>query len=139
MSAEAAAAEAAGEIPPLARDRRVQAWAVSSGISMAGDAAWTLGLAWTAASVGGAHGAGLVLGVGTLPRALLTVFGGAIADRADARRTMVASNLARIVVLLAGLAVLAMSSVTISSLAPCSVSCSFSPGLMPVKRIGMSV
>jgi MFS family permease len=121
VSSGAAAAEAAAQIPPLARDRRVQAWAVSTGISMAGDAAWTLGLAWTAASVGGAHGAGLVLGVGTLPRALLTVFGGAVADRADARRTMIASNLARIVVLLAGLAVLSASSVTIPLLVAMAV------------------
>ena len=103
----------AADIPPLRRDHRIQAWAVSTGISLAGDAAWTLGLAWTAAQVGGAHGAGLVVGVGTVPRALLTIFGGAIADRVDARRTMVVSNLARIVVLLAGIAVLTAKGVTI--------------------------
>jgi MFS family permease len=114
-------AQAAVQIPPLGRDRRVQAWAVSTGISLAGDAAWTLGLAWTAAQVGGAHGAGLVVGVGTVPRALLTVFGGVIADRVDARRTMIWSNLARIAVLLAGVVAVSTSRVTIPLLVAIAV------------------
>jgi len=42
------------EVPPLRRDRRVQAWVVSTGISQAGDVAWTIGLAWTAAKIGSA-------------------------------------------------------------------------------------
>jgi MFS family permease len=123
MKADAAIVDAgmAVEIPPLRRDRRVQAWVVSSGISAAGDSAWMLGLAWTAAQVGGAHGAGLVMGIGTLPRALLTVFGGALADRLDARRTMVMSNLGRVVVLLVGIAWITMTEVTIPLLVAIAV------------------
>lgn len=101
-----APAEPDVDVPPLGKDRRVQAWVVSTGVSRAGDTAWLLGLAWTAAQVGGAHGAGLVVGIGTLPRAMLTIFGGALADRVDARRTMVVANLGRIAVLLAGIALI---------------------------------
>jgi MFS family permease len=103
-------------IPPLGRDRRVQAWVVSVGISQAGDAAWLIGLAWTSAQIGGAHGAALVMGIATLPRAILTVFGGALADRLDARRTMVWANAGRIAVLLASIAVMSVSAVTITLL-----------------------
>ena len=109
-------AEAEDAIPPLKRDRRVQAWVVSGGISQAGDAAWLIGLAWTSAQVGGAHGAALVMGIATLPRALLTVFGGALADRLDARRTMVWSNVGRIAVLLAAVAIMSATEVTIAML-----------------------
>ncbi|HSS68848.1 MAG TPA: MFS transporter [Nocardioidaceae bacterium] len=111
-----AAAAAEDTIPPLGRDRRVQAWVVSGGISQAGDAAWLIGLAWTSAQIGGAHGAAIVMGIGTLPRALLTVFGGALADRLDARRTMVWSNIGRIAVLLAAIAVMETTEVTIAML-----------------------
>ena len=80
------------EVPPLRRDRRVQAWVVSTGISQAGDVAWMIGLAWTAAKIGSATETGLVVGIGTLPRALMLLFGGALADRLDARRVMVADE-----------------------------------------------
>jgi MFS family permease len=86
-------------VPPFARDRRIQAWAACNGVSAAGDAAWSVGLAWTATSIAGPATAGLVLGVGTLPRALLGLYGGALADRLDARRVMVSANLGRIAVL----------------------------------------
>jgi MFS family permease len=75
---------------------------VSTGISQAGDVAWMIGLAWTATKIGSATETGLVVGIGTLPRALMLLFGGALADRLDARRVMVAMNAARILVLLAG-------------------------------------
>jgi MFS family permease len=104
------------QIPPLGRDRRVQAWVVSAGISQAGDAAWLIGLAWTSSQIGGAHGAALVMGIGTLPRALLIVFGGALADRLDARKTMVWSNLGRIAVLVATMAMITVTDVTIAML-----------------------
>lgn len=93
------------EIPSLRRDRKVQAWVVSTGISQAGDVAWTIALAWTAARIGSAAETGLVVGIGTLPRALVLLFGGALADRIDARKVMVITNAARILVLLGGMLV----------------------------------
>jgi MFS family permease len=87
-------------IPPFARDRRIQAWAVCSGISAAGDTAWLVALAWTATAIAGPGSAGLMLGAGTLPRAIVSLYGGALADRLDTRRVMVLTNLGRIAVLL---------------------------------------
>lgn len=96
------------DAPALKRDRRVQAWVLTTAVSMAGDSAWYVGLAWTAAQITSPAGAGLVMGIGAVPRALMLLFGGALADRLDTRRTMIRSNLARIVVL-AVTAVVALS------------------------------
>ncbi|MGZ0146147.1 MFS transporter [Kribbella sp. WER1] len=85
--------------PPLRRDRRVHGWILSAAISWAGDTAWYVGLAWSAAQVTTPAGAGLVMGIGALPKALILLYGGALADRLDGRRTMILANLARIVVL----------------------------------------
>jgi len=90
------------EAPPFARDRLVQAWSVVSGISLAGDAAWFVAFAWTAATVTDPATAGLVLGASTIPRALTALFGGALADRYDARRVVVLANVGRIAVLVVG-------------------------------------
>jgi MFS family permease len=87
------------QLPPLRRDLRVIAWVVASSLSRVGDVAWFIGLAWTATQVAGPAGAGLVMGVGSVPRAAILLVGGAYADRLDARRTMVVANLARIAVL----------------------------------------
>ena len=57
------------------------AWVFAATISRGGDVAWYIGLAWTAAHVAGPAGAGLVLGIGTVPRAALSLVGGAYADR----------------------------------------------------------
>lgn len=95
---------AAPEAPPFRRDRRVQLWALTAGLSQVGDLAWMVALAWTATRVGGPAEAGLVLGAGSLPRAAVMLWGGALADRFDVRRTMVLANVGRIVVLLSGAA-----------------------------------
>ena len=74
-------------------------WIASAAVSQAGDVAWYVGLAWSAAQITTPAGAGLVMGVGALPKALVLLYGGALADRFDGRRTMILANLARIVVL----------------------------------------
>ena len=74
-------------------------WIASAAVSQAGDMAWYVGLAWSAAQITTPAGAGLVMGVGALPKALVLLYGGALADRFDGRRTMILANLARIVVL----------------------------------------
>ncbi|TDD11488.1 hypothetical protein E1218_35715 [Kribbella turkmenica] len=48
--------------------------------------AWYVGLAWSAAQVSTPAGAGLVMGIGALPKALVLLYGGALADRFDGRR-----------------------------------------------------
>jgi hypothetical protein len=49
----------------------VHGWIMSSAISQAGDMAWYVGLAWSAAQVTTPAGAGLVMGIGALPKALV--------------------------------------------------------------------
>ena len=100
-------------LPPLRRDRRVQAWILSGAVSEAGDVAWYVGLAWSAAQVASPAAAGLVMGIGALPRALFLLFGGALADRLDGRRTMIVANLGRIAVLVVAAFVVAAGQVTL--------------------------
>ncbi len=92
------------EAPPFRRDRLVHAWSVVSGVSSAGDSAWLVAFAWTAATITGPATAGLVIGAGTIPRALTALYGGALADRYDARRVVVLANVGRIVLLIVGTA-----------------------------------
>jgi MFS family permease len=107
---------ASAEAPPFRRDRRVQVWAVTAGLSQVGDLAWMVALAWTATRIGGPAEAGLVIGAGTAPRAVVMLFGGALADRFDARRTMVLANLGRILVMLLGAVAVAVQGPSIAVL-----------------------
>lgn len=99
--------------PPLRRDRRVQGWILSAALSEVGDVAWYVGLAWSAAQVTTPAGAGLVMGIGALPRALMLLYGGALADRLDARRTMIIANLARIVVLVSAAVIAGLQGISL--------------------------
>ncbi|MGF3054954.1 MFS transporter [Microbacterium sp. YY-01] len=87
--------------PPFRRDYRVHLWLVIKGFSDAGDAAWTIAVAWTAVNIASPAVAGLIVAAGTVPRALVLLVGGAVADRADTRRMMVVVNSLRVVVLIA--------------------------------------
>jgi MFS family permease len=94
------------EVPPLRRDYRVHAWIAARGLSDLGDTVWLISLAWTAVTLVGPAQAGLLVGIGTLPRAALILVGGVFADRWDTRRTVIASNAARVAVLVVGVLVL---------------------------------
>ncbi|WP_149085170.1 MFS transporter [Microbacterium sp. 1S1] len=85
--------------PPFRRDRMVQVWIAVKALSDAGDAVWTIGLAWTAVQIASPAVAGLVVAAGTVPRAVVLLFGGVLADRTDARRVMIVCNAVRIGVL----------------------------------------
>lgn len=85
--------------PPFRRDRVVHLWLVVKALSDAGDAVWTIAVAWTAVQIASPAVAGLVVAAGTLPRAVILLLGGAIADRVDARRMMLLFNAIRVVVL----------------------------------------
>ena len=94
------------DVPPLRRDHKVHAWVAARGLSDLGDTVWLIALAWTAVHVAGPALAGLLVGLGTLPRAALMLFGGVFADRWDNRRTVLLANLARVVVQVAGVVLL---------------------------------
>lgn len=87
--------------PPFRRDRMAHTWIAVKALSDAGDAIWTIALAWTAIQVASPAMAGIVVAAGTIPRAVVLLVGGAVADRYDARRIMVLANLTRIAVLVA--------------------------------------
>ncbi|MEV8176135.1 MFS transporter [Microbacterium sp. NPDC079176] len=87
------------EPPAFRRDHRVHAWILVKTLSDAGDALWTIALAWTAVQTASPAVAGLIVAAGTLPRAVVLLFGGMIADRADARRVMMLFNAVRVGVL----------------------------------------
>lgn len=87
------------EPPRFSRDLSVHAWITVKAASDAGDAIWTIALAWTAVQITSPAIAGLIVAAGTLPRAIILLFGGVLADRADARRVMIVFNALRVGVL----------------------------------------
>lgn len=66
-------------------------WLGGAFASELGDAVLFFGLGWAASAHGGAI-AGVVLSTVVLPRTVLLLVGGAVGDRAGARRVMVAGN-----------------------------------------------
>ncbi|MEU5693381.1 MFS transporter [Actinosynnema sp. NPDC020468] len=98
--------------PSLWRDRRALGWVFATGVSLVGDEIWFVALAFTAVQLGDPKLAGLVLACATVPRALLTILGGALTDRVDARRMMLIADVARIAVLAGALVVLAAAGVS---------------------------
>lgn len=87
------------EPPRFSRDRVVHSWIVVKALSDAGEAVWTVALAWTAVQIASPAIAGLIVAAGTVPRALILLFGGVLADRADARHVMIVFNAVRVAVL----------------------------------------
>jgi len=85
--------------PPLRRDVMVHCWLAVKALSDAGDAVWTIAVAWTAVQIASPAVAGLVVAAGTVPRAVILLIGGAVADRVDPRRMMLLFNGIRVVVL----------------------------------------
>jgi MFS family permease len=68
-----------------------------------GDQAWIVMLAYTAAQSGDALIATLTVAAGTIPRAILDLVGGAVADRLPTRPLLVGAASGRVAVLAAGL------------------------------------
>jgi MFS transporter, DHA3 family, macrolide efflux protein len=77
----------------------VQVWVAASTISALGDAVFTIALAWTAVHMFSATVAGLVIGIETVPQALLTLAGGVLADRCRTRRVLIIGDVARAAIL----------------------------------------
>lgn len=88
------------EPPRFSRDTAVHAWIAVKALSDAGDAIWTIALAWTAVQTTSPAIAGLIVAAGTIPRAAILLFGGVLADRANARHVMMLFNALRVGVLI---------------------------------------
>lgn len=87
--------------PPFKRDRVAHLWIVTRAMSGLTDSIWAIGLAWTAVQVSSPAAAGVVLAAGTIPRALLFMFGGTFADRFDIRQVLIWSNVGHLAALVA--------------------------------------
>ncbi|MET8726281.1 MFS transporter [Streptomyces parvus] len=101
---------------PAHRDPNVLRWLGAYTASMIGDSIYFMALAWAAARTGSASGTGLVLAAGSLPRALLMLGGGVLADRLGPCRVVISSDAARAVLVLVLAATLVLTAPTLGVL-----------------------
>ncbi|MEU9561351.1 MFS transporter [Streptomyces sp. NPDC048161] len=83
------------------RDANVLRWLTAYTASVTGDVVYFLALSWAATRVGGPSQVGLVAAAGALPRAVLMLGGGVVADRFGPLRVAVVSDAIRCAVVLA--------------------------------------
>ncbi|MCV2461618.1 MFS transporter [Streptomyces sp. ICN988] len=91
---------------PAHRDPNVLRWVGAYTASAVGDMVFFLALSWAAVQNGTPAQAGLVTAVSAVPRALLMLGGGVVADRLGPRRVVIGSDTVRCVTVLAVAAVL---------------------------------
>ncbi|MEU9729900.1 MFS transporter [Streptomyces sp. NPDC048002] len=80
---------------PAHRDGNVLRWLAAYTASMIGDSVYYIALSWAAVQAGTPSQAGLVMAVSAVPRALLMLGGGVLADRLGPRRVVVGSDAVR--------------------------------------------
>ncbi|MFJ8532535.1 MFS transporter [Streptomyces sp. NPDC093591] len=86
---------------PAHRDPNVLRWLAAYTASMMGDSVYYIALSWAAVQAGSPSQAGVVMAVSALPRALLMLGGGVIADRLGPRRVVIGSDAVRCAAVLA--------------------------------------
>ncbi|MGR6969856.1 MFS transporter [Streptomyces cynarae] len=86
---------------PAHRDGNVLRWLAAYTSSMVGDTVYYIALSWTAVREGTPSQAGVVMAVSALPRALLMLGGGVIADRFGPRNVVIGSDAVRCAAVLA--------------------------------------
>ncbi|MCT9080962.1 MFS transporter [Streptomyces fulvoviolaceus] len=86
---------------PAHRDGNVLRWLAAYTSSMIGDSVYYIALSWAAVQAGSPSQAGVVMAVSALPRALLMLGGGVIADRLGPRRVVIGSDAVRCAAVLA--------------------------------------
>ncbi|MFF7562948.1 MFS transporter [Streptomyces pseudovenezuelae] len=106
---------------PAHRDGNVLRWLAAYTASMTGDSVYYIALSWAAVQNGTPAQAGIVMSVSALPRALLMLGGGVIADRLGPRRVVIGSDAVRCAAVLAVAALLFLTS----------------PGLWPLALLGL--
>ncbi|WP_316777717.1 MFS transporter [Streptomyces sasae] len=88
------------------RDPNVLRWLGAYASSMVGDSVYYIALSWAAVQAGSPAQAGVVMSVSALPRAVLMLFGGVVADRLGPRRVVIGSDAVRCAAVLAVAALL---------------------------------
>ncbi|MFE2065436.1 MFS transporter [Streptomyces sp. NPDC059467] len=91
---------------PAHRDPNVLRWLGAYASSMVGDSVYYIALSWAAVQAGPPAQAGVVMSVSALPRAVLMLFGGVVADRLGPRRVVIGSDAVRCAAVLAVAALL---------------------------------
>ncbi|MFF4055409.1 MFS transporter [Streptomyces sp. NPDC001668] len=94
---------------PAHRDGNVLRWLTAYTASLVGDSVYFVALGWSAQRAVGPTEVGLVMASGALPRALLMLGGGVVADRFDPRRVILGSDALRCLLILAVAAVIALT------------------------------
>ncbi|MGF0167945.1 MFS transporter [Streptomyces albidoflavus] len=94
---------------PAYRDANVLRWLTAYTSSVAGDVVFFLALSWGATRAGGPSQVGLVVAAGAVPRAVLMLGGGVVADRFGPRRVAVLSDAVRCAVILLAAVALALA------------------------------
>ncbi|MFG2721321.1 MFS transporter [Streptomyces sp. NPDC048416] len=100
------------------RDVNVLRWLAAYTASVTGDVVYFLALSWSATRAAGPSQVGFVIAAGALPRAVLMLGGGVVADRFGPRRVAVASDATRCVVILAAAAAVLLSAPNLWLLIP---------------------
>ncbi|GGX84288.1 MFS transporter [Streptomyces minutiscleroticus] len=96
---ETALPERAGA--PAHRDGNVLRWLAAYTVSLVGDGVYFVALGWAAQGAAGPAEVGLVMAAGAVPRAVLMLGGGVLADRFDPRRVVLGSDVLRCLLVLA--------------------------------------
>nr|WSZ17901.1 MFS transporter [Streptomyces canus] len=86
---------------PAHRDGNVLRWLGGYTASMIGDSVYYIALSWAAVQTGTPSQAGVVMAVSAVPRAVLMLGGGVIADRFGPRRVVIISDTVRCAAVLA--------------------------------------
>ncbi|MFE2213106.1 MFS transporter [Streptomyces canus] len=86
---------------PAHRDGNVLRWLGGYTASMIGDSVYYIALSWAAVQTGTPSQAGVVMAVSAVPRAVLMLGGGVIADRFGPRRVVILSDTVRCAAVLA--------------------------------------
>ncbi|MFD3583180.1 MFS transporter [Streptomyces sp. NPDC058683] len=94
---------------PAYRDGNVLRWLTAYTASLVGDSVYFIALGWSVQKTAGSTEVGLVMAAGALPRALLMLGGGVVADRFDPRRVILGSDALRCLLILAVAAGIALT------------------------------
>ncbi|GHE73651.1 MFS transporter [Streptomyces vinaceus] len=94
---------------PAHRDGNVLRWLTAYTASLVGDSVYFVALGWSAQKAAGPAEVGLIMAAGALPRALLMLGGGVVADRFDPRRVILGSDALRCLLILSVAAAIALT------------------------------
>ncbi|MFD5493361.1 MFS transporter [Streptomyces sp. NPDC001812] len=95
--------------PPAHLDGNVLRWLTAYTVSLVGDSVYFVALGWSAQKAAGPTEVGLVMAAAALPRALLMLGGGVLADRFDPRRVLLGSDALRCLLILSVAAAIALT------------------------------